>query len=75
MKVRLDIDVDEFIRLQEAQKRVELLNRVNGESSHVLMIFDEEAQAMQSARNSSRMLEKANEATATRTTILVKYTE
>ncbi|CAL5369858.1 unnamed protein product [Camellia sinensis] len=28
----------------------------NGESSHVLRIFDDEAQAMQSARSSARML-------------------
>ncbi|GJV40962.1 membrin-12 [Tanacetum coccineum] len=59
-------------RLQEAQERTELLNRANGESSHVMRIFDEEAQAMQSARNSSRMLE---EATATGTAILAKYSE
>nr|GEX63467.1 protein RRP6-like 2 [Tanacetum cinerariifolium] len=59
-------------RLQEAQERAELLNRANGESSHVMRIFDEEAQAMQSARNSSRMLE---EATATGTAILAKYSE
>lgn len=44
----------------------------NGESSHILRIFDEEAQAMQSARNSSRMLE---EATATGIAILGKYSE
>ena len=37
-----------------------------------MRIFDEEAQAMQSARNSSRMLE---EATATGTAILAKYSE
>lgn len=44
----------------------------NGESSHVLRIFDEEAQAMESARNSSRMLE---EASATGAAILAKYSE
>ncbi|XP_076890149.1 membrin-11-like [Bidens hawaiensis] len=59
-------------RMQEAQERAELLGRTNGESSHILRIFDEEAQAMESARNSSRMLE---EATATGTTILAKYSE
>ncbi|KAK1429313.1 hypothetical protein QVD17_11519 [Tagetes erecta] len=59
-------------RMQEVQERAELLGRVNGESSHVLRIFDDEAQAMQSARNSSRMLE---EATATGTAILAKYSE
>ncbi|KAK9079250.1 hypothetical protein SSX86_000924 [Deinandra increscens subsp. villosa] len=59
-------------KMQEAQERAELLGRTNGESSHVLSIFDDEAQAMQSARNSSRMLE---EATATGTAILAKYSE
>ncbi|KAF5799370.1 putative GOSR2/Membrin/Bos1 [Helianthus annuus] len=59
-------------RLQEAQERADLLGRTNGESSHILRIFDEEAQAMESARNSSRMLE---EATATGTAILAKYSE
>ncbi|XP_024971809.1 membrin-11-like isoform X3 [Cynara cardunculus var. scolymus] len=59
-------------RMQEAQERAELLGRANGESSHVLRIFDEEAQAMQSARNSSRMLE---EASATGAAILAKYSE
>ncbi|XP_076896481.1 membrin-11-like [Bidens hawaiensis] len=59
-------------RMQEAQERAELLGRTNGESSHILRIFDEEAQAMESARNSSRMLE---EATATGTAILAKYSE
>ncbi|KAK3033725.1 hypothetical protein RJ639_034500, partial [Escallonia herrerae] len=59
-------------RVQEAQERAELLGRANGESSHVLRIFDEEAQAMVSARNSSRMLE---EATATGAAILSRYSE
>nr|GFD07902.1 membrin-11-like [Tanacetum cinerariifolium] len=54
-------------RLQEVQERAKLLNQVNGKSSHVMINFDEEVQAMQSARNSSQMLE---EATTTRTTIL-----
>lgn len=44
----------------------------NGESSHVLRIFDDEAQAMQSARSSSRMLEEAYE---TGVTILHKYAD
>nr|CAD1830234.1 unnamed protein product [Ananas comosus var. bracteatus] len=44
----------------------------NGDSSHVLRIFDEEAQAMQSARNSSIMLE---EAYATGVAILSKYAD
>ncbi|KAK3038443.1 hypothetical protein RJ639_030609 [Escallonia herrerae] len=59
-------------RVQEVQERAELLGRANGESSHVLRIFDEEAQAMVSARNSSRMLE---EATATGAAILSRYSE
>ncbi|XP_071707689.1 membrin-11-like [Rutidosis leptorrhynchoides] len=59
-------------RIQEAQERAELLGRANGESSHVLRIFDAEAQAMESARNSSRMLE---EASATGAAILAKYSE
>ncbi|KAI8018965.1 Membrin-12 [Camellia lanceoleosa] len=41
---------------QEARERAELLERANGESSHVLRIFDDEAQAMQSTRSSTRML-------------------
>lgn len=44
----------------------------NGESSHVLRIFDDEAQAMQSARSSSRMLEEAYE---TGVAILHKYAD
>ncbi|KAM6570497.1 hypothetical protein CsatB_018482 [Cannabis sativa] len=35
-------------RINEAKERAELIGRANGESSHVLRIFDEEAQAMQS---------------------------
>ncbi|KAL6977882.1 Membrin-11 [Sarracenia purpurea var. burkii] len=57
-------------RIQEARERAELLRRANGESSHVLRIFDEEAQALQSARNSSRMLE---ESYATGVAILAQY--
>ncbi|CAH9134766.1 unnamed protein product [Cuscuta epithymum] len=59
-------------RIQEAQERAELLGRANGSSSHVLRIFDEEAQAMQSVRSSSKMME---EALATGTAILSKYSE
>ncbi|XP_068638338.1 membrin-11-like isoform X1 [Aristolochia californica] len=58
-------------RIQEAKERAELLER-NGESAYVLRIFDEEAQAMQSAHNSSRMLD---EAYATGVAILGKYAE
>ncbi|KAL3368934.1 hypothetical protein AABB24_009638, partial [Solanum stoloniferum] len=59
-------------RMQEVQERTELLGRASGDSSHVLRIFDDEAQAMQSARSSSRMLE---ETLATGTAILSKYSE
>ncbi|TXG66392.1 hypothetical protein EZV62_007667 [Acer yangbiense] len=59
-------------RMNEARERTELLGRANGESAHVLRIFDEEAQAMQSVRNSSRMLQ---ESFATGTAILSKYAE
>ncbi|CAI9117399.1 OLC1v1018791C1 [Oldenlandia corymbosa var. corymbosa] len=59
-------------RKQEAQERAELLGRANGESSHILRIFDEEAEARQSVQSSSRMLE---EAYATGVAILSKYSE
>ncbi|CAN1132332.1 MEMB11 [Linum perenne] len=59
-------------RTKEAQDRAELLGRANGESSHVLRIFDEEAQAMQSVQNSKRMLE---DSLSTGTAILMKYSE
>lgn len=45
-------------RMQEVRERTELLGRVSADSSHVLRIFDDKAQAMQSARSSSRMLEE-----------------
>ncbi|KAF9616359.1 hypothetical protein IFM89_029613 [Coptis chinensis] len=57
-------------RMMEARQRAELLERVNEESSHVLRIVDDEAQAMQSARNSSKMLEEALD---TGVAILSKY--
>ncbi|KAL2342635.1 hypothetical protein Fmac_003920 [Flemingia macrophylla] len=47
-------------RMREANERAELLGRANGDNAHVLRIYDEEAQAMQSVRNSSRELENAN---------------
>ncbi|XP_010251670.1 PREDICTED: membrin-11-like [Nelumbo nucifera] len=59
-------------RMMEAKERAELLERANGDSAHVLRIFDDEAQAMQSARNSSRMLE---ESYSTGVAILSKYAE
>ncbi|XP_057447382.1 membrin-11-like [Lotus japonicus] len=46
-------------RISEAKERAELLGRANGDS-HVMRIFDEEAQAMQSVRTSARELENAN---------------
>ncbi|KAL3623478.1 Membrin-11 [Castilleja foliolosa] len=58
-------------RIQEAQERAELLGRANGDS-HVLRIFDEEAQAMESVRRSSRVLE---DSFATGVAILSKYSE
>ncbi|KAI6673580.1 hypothetical protein NL676_001486 [Syzygium grande] len=58
--------------MMEAKERAELLGRADRDSAHVLRIFDEEAQAMQSARNSSRMLE---ESFATGVAILSKYSE
>ncbi|CAN6323135.1 unnamed protein product [Urochloa humidicola] len=59
-------------RILEAKERAELFERANGESSHVLRIFDDEAQAMQSARSSSRMLDEAYE---TGVAILHKYAD
>ncbi|XP_031478552.1 membrin-11-like [Nymphaea colorata] len=59
-------------RMLEAKERAELLERANGDSAHVMRVFDEEAQAMQSVRNSSNMIE---EAYATGVAILSKYAE
>ncbi|XP_044979377.1 membrin-11-like [Hordeum vulgare subsp. vulgare] len=59
-------------RILEAKERAELFERANGESSHVLQIFDDEAQAMQSARTSSRVLDEAYE---TGVAILHKYSD
>ncbi|KAL8172435.1 hypothetical protein V2J09_024239 [Rumex salicifolius] len=59
-------------RTQEARERAELLGRVNGDSAHVMRIFDDEAQAMHSARNSARMME---EAYSTGVAILSKFSE
>ncbi|KAL6519293.1 hypothetical protein OROGR_018613 [Orobanche gracilis] len=58
-------------RIQESQERAELLGRTNGDS-HVLKIFDEEAQAMESVRRSSKVLE---DTFATGVAILSKYSE
>ncbi|XP_074571890.1 membrin-11-like [Curcuma longa] len=59
-------------RMLEARERAQLLEGANRDSEHVLRIFDEEAQAMQSARNSSMMLE---EAYTTGVAVLFKYAE
>ncbi|KAJ0980943.1 hypothetical protein J5N97_009198 [Dioscorea zingiberensis] len=59
-------------RMMEAKERAELFQRANGESEHVLRIFDEEAQAIQSARKSSMMLEEAYD---TGVAVLSKYAE
>lgn len=59
-------------KLQEVKERANLLERANGDSQHILRIFDEEAQAMQSARNSHMMIE---EAYATGVAVLSKYAE
>lgn len=59
-------------RLQEDKEKQDLLNRANGESDHVLKIFDDEAQAMEHARNSSKMLDEAYE---TAVAILHKYAD
>ncbi|KAM7251187.1 hypothetical protein ACFE04_023070 [Oxalis oulophora] len=62
--------LDKYIARNQ-RRTTETKESRNGESAHVLRIFDEESQAM-SVRNSSRMLE---ESFATGTTILSKYAE
>ncbi|RDX71882.1 Membrin-11, partial [Mucuna pruriens] len=55
-------------RMREANERAELLGRavgcsyhaLNGDSAHFLRIFDDDTQAIQSVRTSSRELENAN---------------
>uniref|UniRef100_A0A0D9VX14 Membrin n=1 Tax=Leersia perrieri TaxID=77586 RepID=A0A0D9VX14_9ORYZ len=59
-------------RVREAKERAELFERANGESSHVLQIFDDESQALKSAHSSSRMLDEAYE---TGVAILHKYAD
>ncbi|XP_073145499.1 membrin-11-like [Henckelia pumila] len=58
-------------RMQEAQERAELIGRANGDS-HILRIFDEEAQASESVRRSSQLLE---DTFASGVAILSKYSE
>ncbi|XP_026395265.1 membrin-11-like isoform X1 [Papaver somniferum] len=59
-------------RMTEAKVRAELLERANGDSAHVMRIFDDDSRAIQSARNSSLMLEDAY---STGVAILSKYAE
>ncbi|RZC43742.1 hypothetical protein C5167_036693 [Papaver somniferum] len=59
-------------RMTEAKERAELLERANRDSAHVMRIFDDDSRAMQSARNSSLMLEDAY---STGVAILSKYAE
>ncbi|KAK9170173.1 hypothetical protein Syun_002313 [Stephania yunnanensis] len=59
-------------KMTEAKERAELFGRAKGDSALVLRIFDDEAQALQSARNSSMMLD---EAYSTGVAILSKYAD
>lgn len=62
-------------REMEANDRAELFRRTNGDASEgarILQIFDEESQALQSTRNSSRMVDEAYETGAA---VLVTYAE
>ncbi|XP_024388797.1 membrin-11 [Physcomitrium patens] len=46
-------------RQVEAQERAELFRRTRGDGAHILQVHDIEMQALQSAKNSSRMLDDA----------------
>ncbi|CAM6101236.1 unnamed protein product [Calypogeia fissa] len=59
-------------RQVEAQERDELLKRLNGDSASILQVYDEESQVLQSAQNSSRMLDDAFAAGAA---VLAKYSD
>eukprot|EP00250_Pteridium_aquilinum_P002161 c12364_g1_i2 orf=726-1385(-) len=62
-------------RQTEAKERAELFQRTRGDGSEgarILQVYDEEMQALQSAQNSSRILD---EAYATGAAVLVKYAE
>lgn len=59
-------------KMLEAKERADLLGRASGEGAHILQIFDEEAQAMNSVKNSKRMLE---ESFSSGVAILSKYAE
>jgi Golgi SNAP receptor complex protein 2 len=54
----------------EAQERAELFRRTRGDGAHILQVHDDEMQALQSAKNSSRMLD---EAYATGVAVLSQY--
>lgn len=57
-------------RQMEAQERAELFKRTRGDGAQVLQVYDEEAQSMQSVRNSSRLLD---DAFSTGTAVLAQY--
>ncbi|CAH8387256.1 unnamed protein product [Eruca vesicaria subsp. sativa] len=59
-------------KMLEAKEKAELLNRGSGEGAHILQIFDDEAQAMNSVKNSKRLLE---DSFASGVAILSKYAE
>ncbi|XP_010509417.1 PREDICTED: membrin-11-like [Camelina sativa] len=59
-------------KMLEAKERADLLGRASGEGAHIMQIFDEEAQAMNSVKNSKRMLE---ESFSSGVAILSKYAE
>ncbi|CAH8264973.1 unnamed protein product [Arabidopsis lyrata] len=59
-------------KMLEAKERADLLGRASGEGAHILQIYDEEAQAMNSVKNSKRMLE---ESFSSGVAILSKYAE
>ncbi|XP_010442144.1 PREDICTED: membrin-12-like isoform X2 [Camelina sativa] len=59
-------------KMLEAKERADLLGRRSEEGAHILQIFDEEAQAINSVKNSKRMLE---ESYSSGVAILSKYAE
>ena len=59
-------------KMTEAKERADLLNRGSGEGAHILQIFDDEAQAMNSVKNSKRLLE---DSFSSGVAILAKYAE
>ena len=59
-------------KMLEAKERADLLGRTSGEGAHILQIFDDEAQAMNSVKNSKRMLE---DSFSSGVAILSKYAE